>query len=379
MKYFLLVWAGLWRKPVRTILTILSVAVAFLLFGALRGVTSGMDALISGLSANRLRVQSRAGFFQPLPLALFPQIQSIPGVTHPGYVTLFSSYYRERANSVVALAMGGEVLESKPPEFKLAKAQRAAFDNGPTAALVGARLAQKYGWKIGDRVSLNATSWTKKDGSATWTFDIAGIYDVEGQPETAQELYFHYDYLDQERTTSKGTVNLFVLNAADPAGLAATIDRRFANSADPTSTQSDREWVRGRMKQAGDLNFMVNAIVGAALFTLLFLTGNTMMQSVRERTPEVAVLKTVGFSDGKVAALVMAEGALLCLVGALLGLTAARLLFIPMSAAMQTPIKMPPAMISLALSMALGTGIVSALIPCWRARQLSVVDALAGR
>ena len=379
MKYLVLLWAGLWRKPVRTMLTILSVATAFLLFGALRGVTSGFDAIIQGLSADRLRVQSRAGLNSRLPLSHFSQIEHLPGVTHPGYVTIFTSYFKEFKNPVVAAALGGEVLESKPPEFKLPKEQAAAWAKTPAGALVGAKLAEHYGWKVGDRVSLSSVSVVRQDGSSSWPFEIVGIYDVEGQHETAQEFYFHYDYLDQERTLGKGTVSLFILKAAEPAKTAAAIDRLFANSADPTTTQSDREWVRARMKQAGDINFMVNAIVGASLFTLLFLTGNTMVQSVRERTPEVAVLKTIGFSDNKVTALVAAEASALCVFGALVGLSAAMALFRPMSKAMKVPITMPLSVTVLGLAIAVATGIVSAALPCWRVRRLSVIDALAGR
>lgn len=379
MKYFVLVWAGLWRKPVRTVLTMLSIATAFLLFGSLRGVSSGFNAVIDGLSANRLRVQSRAGFAATLPLAHFSEIQSVPGAAYPGYVTVFSAFYGDSSNSVVAAAIGGEVLESKPAEFKLPKEQKAAFDQTRMGAIIGEKLAEKYGWKIGDSVSLTSTRYVNADGTSTWPFEIVGIYHVEGQRETAQEFYFHYDYLDEGRSLGKGTVSLFIVKAENPAALAAAIDGRFANSPDPTSTQSDREWVRARMKQAGDMNMMVNAIVGASLFTLLFLTGNTMMQSVRERTPEVAVLKTVGFSNNKVAALVATEAAVLCLFGSLLGLGGAWALFGPLSKWMRVPLTMQPNVIVAGILVALATGLVSTLVPCWRAKRLSVVDALAGR
>jgi putative ABC transport system permease protein len=379
MKNFMLVWAGLWRKPVRTILTTASVAVAFFLFGSLRGITQGLDAVVNGLNSHRLRVQSRASFRDPLPLSYFSQIERIEGVSNLGYVTLLDAYYRDPKNSITAVGQGGKVLESKPPEFKLSKEQATTFFRTPTGAIVGSTLAARYGWKIGDRVPLQSTTWIKEDGTSVWAFDIVGIWTVEGQPETAQEFYFHYDYLDQARTTNKSTVSLYFLTAADPSKVAAAIDQTFANSPNPTLTQSDRDWVRSQMKQAGDINLMVNAIVGASLFTLLFLTGNTMMQSVRERTPELAVLKTLGFSDIKVLSLVIAEATLLCLFGAVLGLLAADAVFRPLSAAMQAPLMMPLTVIAAGVIVAAGTAIGSAVLPCWRAARLSIVDALAGR
>jgi putative ABC transport system permease protein len=379
VKYIALIFAGLWRKPVRTVLTVFSVALAFLLFGVLRGVTSGLDHVIDGLSANRMRVQSRAGFSQPLPMSYFAQIQKIDGVEHLGYVTVFNSYYRDPKNAITAVAQGGEVLESKPPEFKLPADEASTFYKTRTGAVVGAKLASQYGWKIGDSVSLTSPDWAKRDGSSVWTFDIVGIWDVEGQHETSQEFYFHYDYLDQERAVGKGTVSLYIFNTAHPAELAVAIDQNFANSANPTLTQSDREWVRSRMKQAGDLNLLVNAIVGASLFTLLFLTGNTMMQSVRERSGELAVLKTIGFSDEKVLALVLSEAFAICLGGALLGLAAAFALFVPFSSMMQAPITMPFKVVLAGMLAAAGTAVISSLVPCLRAKDISIVDALAGR
>lgn len=379
MKYRMLVWAGVWRKPVRAVLTVLSVAVAFLLFGALQGVTVGIDAALTRMSPNRMRVQSLASFREPLPLSALPQIERVSGVSDLGYVTLLGAYYREPKESVSAVAFGGAMFASKPPEFKLPKDQEATLSRTRTGAVVGAKLAEKYGWKIGDKVPLTSTLWTKRDGTAVWVFDIVGMYDVEGNHNIAQDFYFNYDYLDQDRTVAKGTVSMYVFRAADPPAVASALDRQFANSSNPTLTQSERDWIRSQVRQAGDLGLIVNAIVGAALFTLLFLTWNTMARSVRERTPELAVLKAVGFSDTGVVALIVAEAIVLCGGGALLGLAGARALFGPLSSALQAPIPMPFRVIAIGAAMALATALASSAVPSWWAKRLSVVDALAGR
>jgi putative ABC transport system permease protein len=373
----MLIWAGVWRKPIRTVLTVLSVAIAFLLFGALRGVTGGLDSVVNLMSANRLRVQSRAGFRDPLPLSFGSEIVRVPGVSNVGFVTVFDSYFQDPKNSVAAVAVGGELLNSLPPEFKIAEEVKIALSRTRTGAVVGRKLAEKYGWKIGDRIPLHSNIWVTHDGGTTWSFDIVGFYDVEGRHDLAQEFYFNYDYLDQERTVANGTVSMYLLQARNPAQTAAAIDQLFANSANPTVTRSDRDWVRAQLKQVGDINFMVNAIVGASLFTLLFLTANTMMRSVRERTPEIATLKALGFSDTHILGLIIAEALAVCLWGAVLGLAGARLVFLPVAALI--PVTLPVSVVLAGLLIAACVAVTSALIPSWQAKRLSVVDALAGR
>ena len=239
---------------------------------------------------------------------------------------------------------------------------------------------RQFGWKIGDRLPLR-TSVMKQDGSTDWEFEIVGTYDVPSAP-TEANIMVNFAYYDEARRLERGTVWAFVVGASDPARSAqvcAAIDALFVNSAYETVTQDEKAYVQGQLRQLGDVSLMANAIVAAVLFTLLFLTGNTMMQSVRERTPELAILKTVGFSDRSVTLLVLCESLLLCVLAALLGLAAAAAVF-PVAAALgiggaALPLKVVVIGVLLAVILAL----VSGLPPAWRAQRLVIVDALAGR
>src|SRR5579859_6577244 len=204
-----------------------------------------------------------------------------------------------------------------------------------TGAVIGAGLAQKYGWKIGDHVPLHSTIWTKPDGTSDWTFDVVGIYEAPQDRAQENAFFFNHAYFDEARSFGKGKVGWYVVRIKDPTTAAATgaaIDRLFLNSQDETKTQTEKEFQQSFLKQIGDINFIVTAILGAVFFTLLFLTGNTMMQSLRERIPELAVLKTLGFTDGGVLALVFGESILLCVSAALVGLGGATLMFPGMKA-----------------------------------------------
>jgi putative ABC transport system permease protein len=210
---------------------------------------------------------------------------------------------------------------------------------------------------------------------------VAGIYSFGDLP--ANEIWVNYDYFDEARTSGNGTVNLIFEQIDDPARAARIgedVDRLFLNSSNETQTQSEQEWIRAQINQIGDIEFFVNAIIGAVLFTLLFLTSNTMMQSVRERVPELAVLKTYGFSDAAVIALVCAEALILCVVAAGLGLAVASAIFPKVFAMMNAPaLPMPWSIVAFGLGLAVLLALVSAATPAWRVRRLNLVDALAGR
>lgn len=381
MKYLSLVWANLWRKKARTAFTVLSVAVAFMLFGLLQGANAWFQGFAKSTHASRLYVVSRISELELLPRAYLDRLQRVPGVRSATYIGGLVGTYQERTNTVVVLAADASRLFAVFPEWQVASEQRHALQTTRTGAVVGARLLERYHWKLGDRVPLR-TSTLKQDGSTTWEFDIVGVYDVPSAPAQADRVLANYEYLDEARHDGKGRVFAFVVDADDAmhtAQVAAAIDAEFANSPDETLTQDEKSYVQGQLRQIGDVGAMVNGIVGAVLFTLLFLLGNTMMQSVRERIPELAVLKTIGFSDGLVTRLVVAEALLLCVLAALLGLAGAALVF-PVTAALGLAgAALPPAVIAAGLGIAVALALASGLPPALRARRLSIVDALAGR
>jgi putative ABC transport system permease protein len=383
VKYLPLVWAGMWRKPVRTVLTMLSVAIAFGLYGTLDGVTAAFDdALVSMTSAVRLRTQSRVNVRAPLPLSYRARIESVPGVRDVGLLTYVGGFYRESVENIEVIAMDIERVDRG--SFDVDEAHVEAMRRTRTGAIIGPELVGRYGWKSGDRVTVRSPLWAKTDGSNDWTFDIVGVYAIpEGEFPAGGGFWINHGYFDEERVHFKGTASFFTVRVDDAdraAAIAAEIAALFANSTDESLTQSELDFFSAQIERVGNIGFIVNSIIGAVLFALLFVTGNTMMQSIRERVPELAVLKTYGFGNSAVTLLVLAESMFLCLTAAAVGLSVAAALFPTMFDAMGVaPIPMEQSTLVGGLLVAVALAVVSSCLPTWRAQRLNVVDALAGR
>jgi putative ABC transport system permease protein len=383
MKYFPLVWAGLWRKRTRTIYTLLEVTVAFVLFGMLHGVTAAIDGIVDAMSDTRLRIMSRVNITQPLPLAHLERIETVPGVEGVSYYNFFAGYYQDPRNGVQVGAVDVETLDAIYPEIELDETYIEAMQRTRNGALVGADLAAERGWKIGDRVPLGSQIWTRKDGTRDWEFEIVGTYGSPSGRVPTSELWVNYDYFDEARAAANGTVTLYFVKIADAsrsASIAEEIDGLFANSMFETQTQNEKDWLRAQIAQIGDMGFFINAIIGAVMFTLLFLTGNTMTQSVRERIPELAVLRTYGFSNATVMSLVFAEALVLCVVAAGAGLSiaavAAPAIYREIGAG---GLALPLSVFATGVAIAGLVALASALPPSLRVQRLNIVDALAGR
>jgi putative ABC transport system permease protein len=380
VKFFPLVWTSLWRKKARTIFTLLSITIAFLLFGLLQGINAWL-ADFGGSNADRVYVVSRVSQLQPLPTSYLHQIEQVPGIRQSTYMAGFTGFYQEKRNSLVAFATDVQTFFALYPDWQIAPDQLAAMNRTRAGAIVAAPLMRAFGWKIGDRIPLR-TSVMKRDGSADWNLEIVGTYDVPATPIEANRILINYAYFDEARLLDRGTAWAFVAAVKDPARSAqvcAAVDALFVNSANETVTQDEKTYVQGQLRQLGDVSLMANAIVAAVMFTLLFLTGNTMMQSVRERTSELAILKTVGFPDRAVTALVLIESAVLCVVAASLGLAAAAATF-PVTAALGIAgSSLPLKVVGLGLAISLVLAFISGLPPAWRAQRLTIVEALAGR
>lgn len=381
MKFFPLVWTSLWRKKARTIFTLLSIMIAFLLFGLLQGINAWLADFGSGSNANRVYIVSRVSQLQPLPTSYLDRIEQVPGIRQSTYMAGFTGFYQEKSNSLVAFATDVKAFFALYPDWQVAPEQLAAMTRTRTGAIVAAPLMRAFGWKVGDRLPLR-TSVMKRDGSSDWNFEIVGTYDVPATPIEANRILINYSYFDEARLIERGTAWVFVAVVSDPARSAqvcAAVDALFVNSANETVTQDEKTYVQGQLRQLGDVSLMANSIVAAVMFTLLFLTGNTMMQSVRERTSELAILKTVGFPDRAVTTLVLIESLLLCLSAASLGLAAAAAMF-PVTAALGIAgSSLPFKVVGFGLAIAVGLAFVSGLLPAWRAQRLVIVEALAGR
>ena len=380
MKYLPLVWAALFRSPLRTLLTFLSIVVAFLLFGVLHGVVGGFDVLINSMSDTRLRVLSRVGATHWMPIALRNEIARIPGVTVVAANGYFGGYYQDPKNQLGGNALDMAALFEIYPELVLPADERAAMLNTRTGALIGADLASQYGWKVGDHITVDTPIWKHPDGSGSWAFDIVGIFHYSQGNVPTNNLWMNYDYFS-EGGGMKDQASMFIVGIKDPSTatrISRQIDARFSSSASPTLTQTEKAWMQANIRRVGNIRFIVNAIIGAVLFTLLALTANTMMESVRARIRELALLKTLGYSNVIVSLLVLLEAILLCLGAALCGLTLAALAFPPLMQRVglaATPI--PVTVIGAGFAIAVCLAIVSVVPPLWRASRLDLATALA--
>ena len=382
-KYFPLVWGGLMRKKTRTTFTLLALMAAFVLIGLLQAVNSVLSGGAGFLGVNRLISQAKTSFTQPLPMRMLPQIEAVPGVDFVSHSQFFGGVYQDARNFFPQFAVNPQRLYDTYPEWVLPESQRRAFISTQDGAIAGKLLADKYGWKIGDIIPLNSFIWTKTDGSRVWEWRLVGIFDGRDEEwsKRANLMYLNYGQFDEARVPgAKGLAGVFVVSVNDPMQserIAAQIDRKFEKSADETKTQSEQEFQLGFLKQLGNIGFILNAISGAVFFTILILTGYTMSQAVRERVPELAVLKCLGFTDKTVLALVLAESLLLCLLGALLGMLMASVisLGIPPEYPISTNLNVWLFAGGAAVFLALAVG----LPPALHAMRIRIVDALAGR
>jgi putative ABC transport system permease protein len=383
MKYLPLLWAALWRRKARTIFTLLSIVVAFLLFGVLETIDYAFAHPDSGSSgADRLITTNKYSITLALPSSYTQQIRSLPGVTEATWLTWFGGYYQESKNFVFAVPIDSDsYFKLHHQDILVDPETLKTYGQTRTGILANSVLMKKYGWKVGDKLPLHSTIWTRsQDGSLNWIFDIVGAFTSTDSTQDAT-LLFHFEYFDEGRSFGKGTVGWYEVSIADPAQaapMAEKIDALFANSSNETKTQPAKDFLIAFVKQRGDIAFVLHAILGAVFFALLFLTGNTMMQSMRERIPELAVLKTLGFTDQKVFALLIAESLFLCVSAALLGLGLSYTLLPYIQTALQG-VALSGGMLLPGLLVAAVLALVVGLPPAIRANRLLIVDALADK
>jgi putative ABC transport system permease protein len=381
MKYFPLIFAGLMRKKLRSLLTLLSIMVAFLLFGLLQGVNSAFSNSVEGAHLDRLVVQGKISLTEQLPFAYHSRIAQVRGVTGVTFATWFGGYYQDPKNNIFTYPVEVSTYFKVFPDIEIPPEQLAALSRIRSGAVIGQALAEKYGWKIGDTIPIKSAIWTKKDGTYNWPFTIVGIFRVPDDAGQEQRVLLNNDYFDEGRALGKSTVGWYHVRIDSPAhatAIAQAIDRLFANSDHETKTVSEKEFVQSFLRQLADINFIVSAIIGAVFFTLLFLTGNTMMQSVRERIPEFATMKAIGFSGGAMLSMVVAEGLVLALIAAILGLALSAAAFPALKSVLGVA-TLPPSVIGLGFLYAVLLALITALLPGLRLVRINIAQGLARR
>jgi putative ABC transport system permease protein len=380
MKYLPLIWKSLWRRKVRTIFTLLSIFIAFLLFGVLMTIRAAFSLGIDLAGLDRLILIHKISLVIPLPESYKARLQSVPGVEIATHNTWFGGVYQDPKNFIAQIAVEPEPFMAIYKEFKLPPEQFKAWLSDRQGAIAGRDVAERFGWKVGDRIPIQATIWQPKGGGTTWEFNLVGIYDGEAGVDKTQ-FFFRYDYLNENRAIGEGATGWYIVKIKDPSQsqkLAATFDEMFANSQAETKTTTEKGFVEGFAKQIGDIGSIMIAILAAVLFTILLVVGNTMAQAVRERTSELAVLKTLGFTDAAVLALVLAESLFVAVVGGGLGLLVAWVIvlggdptggFLPAFA-------LPGRDIALGVALIVLVGIAAGLLPAAGAMRLKITDAL---
>lgn len=380
VKFLPLLWAGIWRNSSRTVLLILQIGSAFLLFGLLQGLNSGVKEAIAHSHTDRLYIGSSVSLGVPLPISMLPQLQRTPGVKSVTRLVQLPAFYQKPEQALPILAVDSDAFFTAFNEFKVPQASLEAMKIKRSGAIFGSILAQRYGIHTGDHIVVQSQT-ARRDGGNAWALDVVGIYEVPGQAASASNVMVNFDFVNEALLGNKDTTLLYVARTDDPSqaqAVSAAIDHIFANSANETRTQSEGDMFTGQIQRVADIDFVVGAIMSAVFFALLFATGALLMQSVRERVPELAVLKTVGFSDPVVMALILLEAVILCVLAAALGMAfAAGLLSAASNLIGITAI--PVSVIVTGFALALGLALLGGSPPAWRGLRLPVATALAGR
>jgi putative ABC transport system permease protein len=379
MKFFPLLWSSLWRKRIRTIFTLLSIFVAFLLFGLLMTIRTAFTFGVEIAGLDRLVLIHKVSLIMPLPVSYLDRLKATEGVAMATHNTWFGGVYQDPSNFFAQIVVEPEPFMKLYPEYLLPPEQMKAWLADRQGAVVGVDLAERFGWKIGDRVPIQGTIWQPKQGQI-WEFNIVGMYDGEAGVDKTQ-FFFRYDYLDENRRGGQGAVGWYIVKIADASQaqqMGATFDSMFANSSAETKTTTEKGFVEGFAKQMGDIGAIMIAILIAVLFTMMLVAANTMAQSVRERTSEVGVLKTLGFSTTSILGLVLGESILIAVLGGGLGLAVAWLIV-----QQGDPTNgMLPIFVLYARDVVVGAilivvlGVIAGLLPAVNAMNLKITDAL---
>jgi putative ABC transport system permease protein len=383
MRYLPLVWSNLKRKKLRTAFTLLSIVVAFVLFGYLGAIEKAFSMGVDVSGADRLMVMHKMTFIQLLPISYEGRIAALDGVDQVAHLTWFGGVYKDPKNTKFGSMAVSDTFFDLYPEYVMPDEQMKAWRADRSGAVVGRLTAERYGWKVGDKIPLQGTIFRKQDGSPLWEFTIDGIFHATKKGADESSMYFHYDYLNEAaRGGNLGLVGWYIVRIEDPnrtAAMSSSIDGLFANSPAETKTQTEKAMAQSFANQVGSIGTIITGVLSAVFFTILLVAGNTMAQSVRERTNELAVLKTLGFSHGQVLALVLAESCFIALLGGALGLGLAWLVITLMgdpTGGFLPLFYVSGDKLALGAVLALLLGIATGLLPALQAMRLRIVDAL---
>lgn len=381
MKFFHLIWSNFKRRKLRTLLTLFSIIVAFILFGFLSAIKMALVGGVSLAGADRLVVRNKVSIIQLLPETYEGRMEKIDGVANALHFTWFGGIYQDPKNFFPQMPTKPEELRDMYPEWIIPDEALEAWRKTRTGALVGRATADRFKWNVGDRIPIQATIWEKEDGSRIWEFDIIGIFDGRTKAADTTQMFFRHDYFEEARAIAKGEVGWYVIRVKDPARaaeIAKVIDAEFENSPAETKTETEGAFIQAFAKQIGDIALLTAAIMAAVFFTILLVAGNTMAQGVRERTGELGVLKALGFTNGRVMTLVLLESCLMALLGGVIGLALAWFMISrgDPTGGMLPLFLLPVKDLFVGIAIAAALGLATGIFPAVQAMRLRVADAL---
>lgn len=383
MNDLVLIRKNLFRKKLRAILMIVSILIAFAIFGVLASFERAFNAGQDRAAADRLVVVNKINFTQPLPISYYNRVAAIDGVREVSHLNWFGGYYQDPRNFLIVMAVEPEsYMKLYDSDFVIAPEARSAFIRERTGALVGERMMAKWGWKVGDHIPISSNIFSQKNGSHTWDFTIVGSFAGRTPQNDTNIMLLQYAYFDETRSFGKDQIGWLALRTASSAmndQVTKAIDQMFANSPYETATDTEKAFNKAFAAQLGNIALIVGLVVGAAFVTILMIVGNTMVMTVRERTREIGVLKTLGFSGGRILRMVLGESILLALIGGLPGLAIAFILIANMRESLMTfvpTLAMPPDIAAAAVGLMLTLGILTGLVPALGAMRLKIAAAL---
>jgi putative ABC transport system permease protein len=376
MRYLSLIWMNVWRRRIRTTFTLLCIFIAFMLFGITMTIRNSFSFGVEVVGNDRLVLINKITLIMPLPISYMQRIEQTAGVEAVTHTTWFNGAYQQPNNVLNMMAVEPEPFMSIYKEYKLEPGHLEAWMADRQGIIAGKDIAARYGWKIGDRVPFISPAWEPKE---PWEFNVSGIYDAESGADKTS-VYLNYDYLKENQGEETGEVGWYIVKIADPSlatELGKTFDAMFANSGAETKTTTEKGFLEGFAKQIGDIGTITVAIASAVLFMFGMVAASTMVQSVRERTSELAVLKTLGFPDGRILVLVLAESLFITVVGGGFGLAAAWLVVEQGDPTNVLPIfVLPQKDMVIGVVLMVLMGLFAGIVPALGAMRLKITDAL---
>lgn len=384
MKDLYIIFKNLTRNKLRFMLNCFAIFIAFFLFGVLGSLKGAFEAGVELSADDRMIVVNKINFTQPLPIAYINKIRALTDVKHATYANWFGGYYQDQRKQVVTIAVDPQSYLQVYPELMLDENARNAWFNNQQGMIVGESLAKVHGWKIGDKIPVSSNIFSKADGSHTWEMIISGIFSAKDAQTDTNYMLFHYKYFIETQTFGEDWIGWIILSTQDPGlneSVAKEIDTLFANSSSETETSSEKQFNKAFLEQIGSIGLIITSVVFAAFFTILLIVGNTMALAVRERTKEIAVLKILGFNAPHVFRLILVESLLLAFVGGLIGLAAAGVIVtgasqVPQLNSMLPNLVLTSPIVIQAMGFMLALGLLTGLLPAYRAMQLNTIDAL---